>query len=104
MSRTMSQTGLSPSPLDRRRSPRRLIPLQQSIAWLRRGHHLYPAQVVDESDLGIGLHIKQAPPFQIGQTITLEWLRKQLETYAGTIRAIETTTTDCWRIGIEWSE
>jgi hypothetical protein len=100
----MSQPGSTSLTLDRRRSPRRPTPLQQSIAWLRRGHHLYPAQVIDESDLGIGLYLKQAPPFEIGQNITIEWLRKQLETYAGTIRAIETTTTDCWRIGIEWSE
>jgi hypothetical protein len=100
----MSSSVHPPAAFERRHHVRRLVPSHQSIAWLRRGHHLYPAQVIDESTHGIGLILKQSPPFQVGQVISLEWLRKQLETFAGVIRSIDATAADSWRIGIEWSD
>lgn len=104
MSQMVADTASLSDTYERRRYPRDFVPHPSSVAWIRKNHRLYPTHVIDISLGGMGMILKQFPPVSVGEVITLEWLRKNNETFVARVRSLRHLDPDHWRVGLEWSD
>lgn len=88
--------------MERRNSPRRMTAARDSVAWLCSRGRSVPLYVQNESEGGVGVALVGLPPVEVGESVTVEWLRKEVTALVGTVRHVKRLDADTWSLGLEW--
>ena len=86
---------------DRRQTARRPVPFADSISWIFHKGRSYPTHLVDRSERGLGLTIRQRPPVVVGNFVRVEWLKPQASSCEAQVRFIEPLGDGEWFVGLE---